>query len=139
MSWRPAYTIAGALVLEDGLYPAEESQEESWFNGLSLLVEERSNKWVERPYRDEALQFAHEAEEAIPSGDYLGLMDGIPLTVKDQAYIKEIANAVGSPCFPDLIPDEDATRHTTMANEPTVFEGPPRFPPILVAFSCANR
>ena len=103
------------MVLEEGLYPAKASLEERWFYGLSLLGEERSNKWAEHLYRDEALQFAREAE-GIPTGDYLGLMDGIPLTVKDQAHIKEIANAVGSLCFCDLIPDEVATRHTTIAN-----------------------
>ena len=59
--------------------------------------------------RDEALQAAREAEQAIARGGYLGPMHGIPFAVKDQMYTKGIRTTGGSTVFKDFIPGEDAT------------------------------
>ena len=40
--------------------------------------------------REEALQAAQEAEQAIAQGNYLGPMHGIPVAVKDQLWSKGI-------------------------------------------------
>lgn len=58
---------------------------------------------------EEALQAAHEAEEAIARGNYLGPMHGIPVAVKDQLWSKGIRSTGGSRILADFIPNEDAT------------------------------
>ena len=59
--------------------------------------------------RDEALEAAQDAEQALSRGNYLGPMHGIPVAVKDQVYTKGIRTTLGSPVFADFAPDEDAT------------------------------
>ncbi len=58
--------------------------------------------------RDEALEAAQEAEQALSRGNYLGPMHGIPVAVKDQVYTKGIRTTLGSPVFADFVPEEDA-------------------------------
>jgi aspartyl-tRNA(Asn)/glutamyl-tRNA(Gln) amidotransferase subunit A len=59
--------------------------------------------------RDEALEAAQEAEQALSRGNYLGPMHGIPVAVKDQVYTKGIRTTLGSPVFAEFVPGEDAT------------------------------
>ena len=59
--------------------------------------------------RNEALQAARDAEQAIVQGNYLGPMHGIPVAVKDQLWSKGIRTTGGSRILADFIPDEDAT------------------------------
>ena len=59
--------------------------------------------------RDEALQAAREAEQALSRGEYRGVMHGVPFAVKDQIYTRGIRTTGGSPIFADFVPDEDAT------------------------------
>lgn len=59
--------------------------------------------------RNEALEAARDAEQAIARGGYLGPMHGIPVAVKDQLWSKGIRTTVGSRFMADFIPKEDAT------------------------------
>ena len=59
--------------------------------------------------RNEALQAAKEAEEAIARGNYLGPMHGIPVAVKDQLWTKGIRSTGGSRILSNFVPEEDAT------------------------------
>ena len=59
--------------------------------------------------RNEALEAARDAEQAIARGGYLGPMHGIPVAVKDQLWSKGIRTTVGSRFMADFIPEEDAT------------------------------
>ena len=59
--------------------------------------------------REEALEAAKVAEQAIVSGNYLGPMHGIPTAVKDQFNTKGIRTTAGSTILWDHVPEEDAT------------------------------
>lgn len=59
--------------------------------------------------RNEALQWAREAEQAIVQGNYLGAIHGVPVAVKDQLWTKGIRTTIGSRIMADFYPEEDAT------------------------------
>ena len=59
--------------------------------------------------RDEALQAAKEAENAVLRGDSLGPLHGLPLAVKDQFETSGVLTTGGSTILKDYVPSEDAT------------------------------
>ena len=58
--------------------------------------------------RDEAMQAARDAEDAVMRGDALGALHGIPISIKDLEMSKGIRSTSGSLPFKDRIPDEDS-------------------------------
>src|SRR5690625_5141374 len=58
--------------------------------------------------RESALQEAKLAEEAIEKGSYLGPLHGVPISIKDNVYVKDVKNTAGSKIYKDYIPSEDA-------------------------------
>ena len=73
--------------------------------------------------RKQALQTAHEAEDAIAGGNYLGPMHGVPVAVKDQISSKGIRTTGGSVIMADFIPDEDATAFARLKEAGAVLLG----------------
>lgn len=57
----------------------------------------------------DAMKQAIAAEAAVMRGDDLGLLHGVPFTVKDSIDTAGVLTQRGSPIFKDRRPDEDAT------------------------------
>ena len=57
---------------------------------------------------DEASAAAAQAESEIQSGNYRGMLHGIPVGLKDLYYTKGIRTTVGSKIMRDFVPDYDA-------------------------------
>src|ERR671925_9449 len=57
---------------------------------------------------DQALRQAKEQEAALVRGDYRGLLQGIPIGIKDNLATAGIRTTVGSKVLADYVPDEDA-------------------------------
>lgn len=58
--------------------------------------------------RDEAMEAARDAEDAVMRGDELGALHGVPISIKDLEMSKGIRSTSGSLPFTDRIPDEDS-------------------------------
>ncbi|MBI3517453.1 MAG: amidase [Proteobacteria bacterium] len=58
--------------------------------------------------RDQALREAAAAERAVMDGEPLGLLHGIPFTVKDLVNTRGVRTTFGSLLFADNVPDQDA-------------------------------
>lgn len=58
--------------------------------------------------RDEALQQAHEADQAIANGQPLGVIHGVPVAIKDLTPVKDVRYTMGSKLFEHQIADRDA-------------------------------
>ena len=57
---------------------------------------------------ERAMEAAREAERAVMRGDDLGLLHGVPTTIKDLALTKGVRTMAGSHVHADRVPDEDA-------------------------------
>ena len=58
--------------------------------------------------RDEAMQTARAAEEAVVRGDALGPLHGLPVSIKDLEMTKGIRTTGGALAFKDRVPAEDS-------------------------------
>lgn len=58
---------------------------------------------------EQALATAKMAEEEILSGVYRGPLHGVPLSIKDIYWTKDVRTTAGSRVLADFVPDEDAT------------------------------
>ena len=58
--------------------------------------------------RDQAIQTAKAAEEAVMRGDELGPLHGLPISIKDTHMTKGVTTTFGSLLFKDRVPERDA-------------------------------
>ena len=58
--------------------------------------------------RDEAIQTARAAEDAVVRGEALGPLHGLPISIKDLEMTKGIRTTGGSLAFKERVPDEDS-------------------------------
>ena len=59
--------------------------------------------------REEALDAAEQAEQALARGEDLGPLFGVPIAIKDQFWTAGILTTNGSRVYQDFVPDEDST------------------------------
>src|SRR5512145_621505 len=57
---------------------------------------------------DAARVAAREAEIAVMKGEPLGLLHGVPISIKDVIFTRGLRTTGGSRLFADLVPEEDA-------------------------------
>ena len=60
------------------------------------------------PTFDLAREMAKKADEAVKKGEKLGLLNGIPTSIKDLTMIKGIRTTFGSKIYENFIPDVDS-------------------------------
>lgn len=71
-------------------------------------LEPRLNSFITVTPED-ALRRAREAEQAIAQGEYLGMLHGIPIAIKDIYETAGVRTTVGSTFFRDYIPQSDCS------------------------------
>ncbi len=102
LCWLPATELA-ALIRARTLSPVEVTE--------AVLARIHRLNGATRAYitvADEyAMRAAQEAEAAVLRGDPLGVLHGVPVSVKDLSYTKGIRTTRGSLLFADFVPDED--------------------------------
>jgi aspartyl-tRNA(Asn)/glutamyl-tRNA(Gln) amidotransferase subunit A len=98
-------TALGALIRKKALSPLEAA--EAYLDRIEA-VDGVLHSYI-TVCREEALQAAREAEQAIVRGDYRGALHGVPVAVKDQFWTKGVRTTGGSRILADFLPNEDAT------------------------------
>ncbi len=73
--------------------------------------------------REEALQLAAAADEAVARGDVLGPLHGVPVTIKENVDMIGVATPNGIPAFADLIASEDAPVVRNLKNAGAIVVG----------------
>jgi amidase len=58
--------------------------------------------------RDEAIDRARQADEALAKGDTWGPLHGVPITIKDTFEIAGVRTTAGAPSLSEHVPEEDA-------------------------------
>lgn len=74
-------------------------------------------------YADEAIADARVADQRIAAGDYRGPLDGIPVAVKDNLYMRGRRTTMGSKIHSDFVPGYTATAVERLASAGAVIVG----------------
>lgn len=72
---------------------------------------------------DEAMEAAREAERKVMAGERLGLLHGIPVTVKDIVNTKGVKTTFGAVPYKDNVPTEDAVAVARLRGEGAILIG----------------
>jgi aspartyl-tRNA(Asn)/glutamyl-tRNA(Gln) amidotransferase subunit A len=112
-------TALGALIRKKELSPLEAA--EAYLDRIEA-VDGVLHSYI-TVCREEALQAAREAEQAIVRGDYRGALHGVPVAVKDQFWTKGVRTTGGSRILADFLPNEDATVVTRLKQAGAILLG----------------
>ena len=103
LAFAPAHELAG-LIATKQVSPVEIT--ELYFERIERL-DSQLHAYLAL-MRDEAVQAARAAEEAVVRGDQLGPLHGVPISVKDMQMTKGVATTTGCLAYRDRVPDADA-------------------------------
>ena len=87
----------------------------------------------------EALERARAAERAVSSGDPLGPLHGVPVTIKDCIDTAGVRTTRGSLLFRDRVPDTDATVVTRLQDAGAIVIGKTNMPEFALDADSSNR
>jgi aspartyl-tRNA(Asn)/glutamyl-tRNA(Gln) amidotransferase subunit A len=89
--------------------------------------------------RDEAMETARAAEEAVMRGEVLGPLHGLPISIKDTQMTKGVRTTGGSLVFKDRIPDRDAAVVERVKKAGAIMLGKTNAPEFGLVGTCENR
>lgn len=87
---------------------------------------------------EKSLQLAKKADLAITRGETLGLLHGLPITVKDTINIFGYNNTYGSHLYDDYHPEQEGTCITRLRSAGAVVLGLTNSPELLTAYESDN-
>lgn len=88
---------------------------------------------------DEAMRSARVAEQAVVSGESLGLLHGLPVSIKDLEMTRGMRTTGGSLIFKDRVPDEDSIVVERVRNAGAVILGKTNTPEFGLLGRTENR
>jgi len=88
---------------------------------------------------DEAMKGAREAERAINTGANLGLLHGIPISIKDLVVTKGLRTTMGSLAYKDFVPDTEGTMVQRLKAAGAIIVGKTNAPEFGLACSTENK
>ena len=86
----------------------------------------------------DALELAREAESAIMRGDEVGILHGVPVTVKDTIETKGLKTTSGSPLRAEHVPGEDAPAVARLKAAGAIILGKTNVPEMAIPYECDN-
>src|SRR5437763_1780168 len=86
----------------------------------------------------DVMKLAREAESAIMRGDEVGLLHGVPFTVKDTIETKGLRTTSGSLLRASHIPDKDAPAVASMKSAGALLLGKTNVPEMAIPYECEN-
>ena len=88
---------------------------------------------------DDAMRTASAAEAALVRGDELGVLHGLPISIKDTQMTKGVRTTQGSLVFKDRIPEKDAAVAERVRHAGAVILGKTNVPEFGLVGTCENR
>jgi len=88
---------------------------------------------------DQAMASAREAEAAVARGDPLGPLHGVPMSVKDEAWVKGVRATMGSLLYENFVPDEDSTAVQRLREAGAIIVGKTNVPEFMSWGRTTNR
>ena len=89
--------------------------------------------------RDEAMESAKAAEEAVLRGDELGALHGLPVSIKDTQMTRGVRTTIGSLVYKDRIPERDAAVVERVLGAGAIMLGKTNVPEFGLVGTCENR
>lgn len=104
-------------ILQLSIYEASELIKEKQLSPVDLVealikrieaTNPLTNAYITVREKEELLEEAKQCEREILNGQYKGPLHGIPISIKDMIFTKNIKTTMGSAVFKDYIPTDDA-------------------------------
>jgi Asp-tRNA(Asn)/Glu-tRNA(Gln) amidotransferase A subunit family amidase len=86
----------------------------------------------------DALERALEAEDAIMRGDNVGMLHGVPVTIKDTIETKGLKTTSGSVLRAQHVPDKDAPAVVRLKEAGAILLGKTNVPEMAIPYECDN-
>ncbi len=86
----------------------------------------------------DAIEWAREAEDAIMRGREIGMLHGVPLTIKDTIETKGLRTTSGSLLRAAHVPETDATAVTRLKAAGAIILGKTNVPEMAIPYECDN-
>ncbi|MDT5061053.1 MAG: amidase [Acidobacteriota bacterium] len=86
----------------------------------------------------DALEQAREAEAAMMRGDDVGMLHGVPLTIKDTIETKRLKTTSGSVLRAQHVPGEDAPAVARLKGAGAILLGKTNMPEMAIPYECDN-